>query len=135
MSSECSKRRGLCTRPDCSSIDCSVRRARLSCVGDYRRHPAPLTLIPALLALSHPQGRLCLSCSVASPKNTALHPLFEPRSTSLKKETPICSVCEGDEQRTYLAGLRKFCKHSLLNSFFIRRDIAGALLKAQEYNL
>jgi hypothetical protein len=99
------------------------------------RFSAPLTLIPALLALSHPQGRLCLSCSVASPKNTALHPLFEPRSTSLKKETPICSVCEGDEQRTYLAGLRKFCKHSLLNSFFIRRDIAGALLKAQEYNL
>ena len=29
-------------------------------------------------------------CSLSSPKNTCLYPLFEPRSTSLKKQTPIC---------------------------------------------
>ena len=62
-----------------------------------------------------------------------IHDAIDKISLSGKKI--LGSVCEGDEQRTYQAALRKFCKHSLLNSISMRRNIAGALLKAQEYNL
>ena len=62
-----------------------------------------------------------------------IHDAIDKISLSGKKI--LGSVSEGDEQRTYLAALRKFCKHSLLNSIPMRRDIAAALLKAQEYNL
>ena len=65
----------------------------------FTLHPIPVcllftlfALIPATLTLSQPQGRLCLLCSVANPKNTALHPLFEPRSTSLKKANSYMSI-------------------------------------------
>ena len=62
-----------------------------------------------------------------------IHDAIDKISLSGKKI--LGSVSEGDEQRTYQAALRKFCKHSLLNSIPMRRDIAAALLKAQEYNL
>ena len=47
----------------------------------------------------------------------------------------VASVSEGDDQRTYLAALRRFCKHSLLPSIQMRRDIASSLLQAQTYDL
>ncbi|MFB3068311.1 MAG: acyl-CoA dehydrogenase family protein [Acidobacteriota bacterium] len=47
----------------------------------------------------------------------------------------VASVSEGDDQRTYLAALRRFCKHSLLPSIQMRRDIASRLLQAQTYDL
>jgi alkylation response protein AidB-like acyl-CoA dehydrogenase len=47
----------------------------------------------------------------------------------------VASVSEGDDQRTYLAALRRFCKHSLLPSIQMRRDIASSLLQEQTYNL
>ncbi len=62
-----------------------------------------------------------------------IHDAIDKISLSGKKI--LGSVSEGDEQRTYQAALRKFCKHSLLNSIPMRRDIAAALLTAQEYNL
>ncbi|MEE8461047.1 MAG: acyl-CoA dehydrogenase family protein [Acidobacteriota bacterium] len=62
-----------------------------------------------------------------------IHDAIDKISLSGKKI--LGSVSEGDEQRTYLAALRKFCKHSQLNSIPMRRDIAAALLKAQAYNL
>jgi len=62
-----------------------------------------------------------------------IHDAIDKISLSGKKI--LSAVSEGDEQRTYLAALRRFCKHSLLNSIPMRRDIAAALLKAQEYNL
>ena len=62
-----------------------------------------------------------------------IHDAIDKISLSGKKI--LGAVSEGDEQRTYQAALRKFCKHSLLNSISMRRNIAGALLKAQEYNL
>ena len=49
------------------------------------------SFLPYLLSHTR-KAQLCLLCSVASPKNTALHPPFEPRSTSLKKQTPICCL-------------------------------------------
>jgi alkylation response protein AidB-like acyl-CoA dehydrogenase len=62
-----------------------------------------------------------------------IHDAIDKISLSGKKI--LGAVSEGDEQRTYQAALRRFCKHSLLNSVPMRRDIAAALLKAQQYNL
>ena len=47
----------------------------------------------------------------------------------------LASVSEGDDQRIYQAGLRRFCKHSLLPSIQMRRDIASRLLQDQGYHL
>ena len=43
---------------------------------------ALFALISATLTLSQLQGRLCLLCSLCSPKKTALYPLFEMRYTN-----------------------------------------------------
>ena len=42
-------------------------------------------------------------------------------------------VSEGDDQRTYQAALRRFCKHGLAPTIWMRRDITAALLDASGY--
>ena len=45
----------------------------------------------------------------------------------------LAVVSEGDDQRTYQAGLRRFCKHGLVPTIWMRRDITRALLDAPGY--
>ena len=47
--------------------------------------------------------------------------------------TAINSMCEGDEQRMLLMGLKRFTKPSMVNTKDARRRIAGALCEANRY--
>ena len=47
----------------------------------------------------------------------------------------IGTVSEGDDQRTYAAGLRRFCKHDLVPSIGLRREIAARILEDEGYRL
>ena len=50
-----------------------------------------------------------------------------------KKVLGACS--EGDDQRTLMASLRRFSKHSLLPAIQMRRQVADALLQAEGYKI
>ena len=62
-----------------------------------------------------------------------IHDAIERVHLSGKKV--LAAITEGDDQRTYQAALRRFCKHTMVPSIWMRRDIAARLLKDQGYDL
>ena len=62
-----------------------------------------------------------------------IHDAIEKIQLSGKKILAVIS--ERDDQHTYLVALQCFCEHSLVPSIQLRREIAGALLKAKKYKL
>ncbi|MDA2927964.1 acyl-CoA dehydrogenase family protein, partial [Acidobacteria bacterium AH-259-G07] len=62
-----------------------------------------------------------------------IHDAIEKVNLSGKKV--LAAICEGDDQRMYQAALRRFSKHSLVPSIWMRRDIAKRLLQAEGYRL
>jgi hypothetical protein len=54
-------------------------------------------------------------------------------SVNLNGRTAINSMCEGDEQRMLLMGLKRFTKPSMVNTKDARRRIAAALCEANRY--